>query len=120
MKELSSYRLGLISNAYTDHKIPRQALEYGVNGGDKTAAEAEARADIEALNCSRCENRGTCTYRDKPERLPKGVTGGRGACLRFFVDRMGGNGFFMFDGQPFLIDAEAAAAIRQAVKDGKK
>ena len=118
MKNLSSYRLTCIENSLTTRRTPGAVLDMCLaRVADQEAEKAAALADVRALECDSCDYRKRCAYRDSPARLPEGVEGGLGACLRFYRERLGGNGFFLPNGEPLKLDEEAVEALKEALEE---
>ena len=118
MNELSGYRLSRIENALTNKRTPGAVLDmYLARVADKAPEQAAALADVRALECDSCDYRKRCAYRDSPARLPEGVEGGLGCCLRFYRERLGGNGFFLPNGEPLKLDEEAVEALKEALEE---
>ena len=116
--EYKSFRELTIESRLTDRKIPNVVLDMALKGlstEERQEARSEAQKDVEALTCERCRHRESCNYKDRPERLPKGVKGGSGACLQYFTERAGGFGFMTISGEPILIDEETARIIKTAI-----
>ena len=114
---LSGFRLFSIENALTDKHTPSIVLNmYLARVDDKAAEQAAALEDVHALECDSCDYRKRCAYKDSPARLPEGVEGGLGACLRFYRERLGGFGFFLPNGEPLMLDDEAVKELLAALE----
>lgn len=79
---------------------------------EKAAQAREAYLEVEySLNCHNgCRYYDICAARDKQERYPT-YAGGKGGCLRYYERIEGLSGFYLPDGRPVILTAEAVAAI---------
>ncbi|MBQ3669057.1 MAG: hypothetical protein II920_07515 [Clostridia bacterium] len=114
-----SYRRAKVESAFTDLKTPDVIMAMhltALSASERQQAQEAAQKDIMALECDRCDYRARCAYRDSVARLPVGVKGGEGLCLRYYRDREGGHGFILPSGEPVFLTAEVVAELKAVLR----